>query len=410
MANLNGVSTRKGAVGPNTNTQGERRVSMLVYYETNGNAAISEGVYELFKPQDLLVQVPEALVAEYPILNRHLSEFYRMASNGTPLFVLISKIGLDEGLIDVIKTALVASDGRVRQMGYVSNSGEFANVDGWNSFDFDNLTSFIAPLPDWAYENHMPLQVLYDGHCVSPISAVVPNMRALPNDQNLPKISVVIGQDWEFWETMPADLRQHADVGTALGVLAKCAINQNIGDNEAFNLTDVNRGIWVVPGLSAGHVKNVDVHEDLQTFEDKGYIFGLKYTGLAGVRFNNDHVCAPIVIDAEGNMNEHSISIGRTVDDAVRKLRSVYLPKVKKTYPLDEATGKLPIGVVAALQKIGQQVFDDMKLDGEISGGRVSVDPNSDLLIAKELIVYYSLVPTGTIGEIKGTINVKNKL
>ena len=411
MANLNGVTTQKGNVGPNRNNQNERRVSMLVYHETDGDSEISEGVYEVFRPQDLVAQVPEALAADYPILYRHLTEFYRMAGNGTPLFVVLVKTGIDEGQIDIIKTALLQAEGKVRQVGIVSNS-QFnpLYVDGWNEMEFDNLTEFLPNLPEWAYENHMPLQVLFDGHGVRPTSAVVPNLRALPDDQHLDKISVVIGQDWQFWETLPAPYRHHADVGTALGVLAKCAINQNIGDNEAFNLTDVNRGIWVVPGLSAGHVKNIDVNDDLQTFEDKGYIFGMKYTGLAGVRFNNDHVCTPILQVAEGNMNEHSIAIGRTIDDCVRNLRSVYLPKVKKTYPLNPATGKMPLGVIVSLESIGQQVFDDMVLAGEISGGTVKIDPNSDLLIAKELIITYSVVPTGTIGEIKGTINVKNKV
>ncbi|URC13948.1 DUF2586 family protein [Flavobacterium sp. B183] len=168
---------------------------------------------------------------------------------------------------------------------------------------------------------------------------------------------------------------------------------------------DGAKSAWMIPGLS-NHKTNKDLYAELQTFEDKGYVFGLSYAGLAGIRINNDHVCAPIIIDAEGNMNEHTIAYGRMMDDCSRQLRTAFLPKVKKTYPVNQ-NGKLPTGVVTHLETIGNNIFTDMQNAVEISSGRTVVDPDSDLLVEKVLNVSFNVQPTGVLGFLNGTINLK---
>jgi hypothetical protein len=243
-----------------------------------------------------------------------------------------------------------------------------------------------------------------EGHNLSGLGSVVPDLRDIENVEAT-KVTVVIGQDWKYAETKTGTAKNFADVGTVLGVCSTAAINQNIGDNEAFNLTDSTKDVWMIPGLS-NHSKNVSIYQQLQTFEDKGYVFGLTYAGLAGVRINNDHVCVEVVIDSEGNMNEHTIAYGRVMDDCVRQLRTVYLPKIKKTYPVD-TEGKLLTGPRVSLEAIGDAIFNSMVTAGEISFGKTTIDPNSDLLVAKELIVKFVVIPTGNVGEITGTINLK---
>jgi hypothetical protein len=233
---------------------------------------------------------------------------------------------------------------------------------------------------------------------------VVPDLRDLENIEAT-KVTVVIGQDWQYAETKTGVAQKFADVGTVLGVCAAASINQNIGDNEAFNLMNAAKDAWMVPGLSS-HQTNKEVYVQLQTLENKGYVFGITYPGLAGIRINNDHVCAPIIIDAEGNMNEHTIAYGRVMDDCARQLRTAYLPKVKKTYAVN-AEGKLPTGVRVGLETIGDTIFQDMQNAVEISAGKTTIDPESDLLVAKELKVAYNVQPTGVLGYLNGTINLK---
>ncbi|MCM8866334.1 hypothetical protein J2Q04_13590, partial [Tenacibaculum finnmarkense genomovar finnmarkense] len=107
--------------------------------------------------------------------------------------------------------------------------------------------------------------------------------------------------------------------------------------------------------------------------------------------------------------NEHTIAYGRVLDKAVRGLRTAYLPKVKTDWVVNKDTGKIPPGVVVALEDIGDKVFEDMEQRSEITFGKTFVDKDSDLIVSKELKVSFVLVPKGAIGEIKGTINLKTQ-
>jgi hypothetical protein len=62
-----------------------------------------------------------------------------------------------------------------------------------------------------------------------------------------------------------------------------------------------------------------------------------------------------------------------------------------------------------SLETIGDNIFTDMKNAVEISSGKTTVDPNSDLLVAKELKVAFNIQPTGVLGFLNGTINLKAK-
>lgn len=416
MSNLNAATFKKGKTGANRNTN-KRKVSALIVSCAVAPAALAYNTpVTFYSPDDAILKgISKAFdTANNAHVFRHVSEFYRQAGNGVQLnFMLVphtqSISSICEDLTTTMaKRLLISADYEVRQLGVAINptgtSGTM--VDGLPS-DLMAAIPKAQGLAEWAYDQFMPTHIFIEGYQMASsagIGATVPNLRAIEN-LSATKVTVVVGQDWKYADTKTGLAQKFADVGTVLGLCAAADINQNIGDNEAFNITDATKGIWEVPGLS-NHIKNTDQYSQLQTLEDKGYVFGIKYAGLGGVRINNDHVCAPVVIDDEGNMNEHTIAYGRVMDDVARQLRTVYLPKVKKTYPVD-TNGKLPTGVRVSLESIGNKVFSDMEKAGEISSGKTTIDPDSDLLIAKELIVSYNLIPTGTLGELTGTINLK---
>lgn len=308
------------------------------------------------------------------------------------------------------KTLMAHAKGEVRQLAIVNarkdNATPVTMLNGLPEEVF-NWISTAQGLYNWSYENHMPCQILIEGYEYGGNAASTANLRDL-TDLEATKVSLIIGQDYGYGKTLNADLQKYADVGTALGVLSAAKVYENIGDNGQFNLTDATRGRWLEAGLSSGQ-SNTEAFEDLQTLESKGYIFGVTYAGLAGVRFNNDHVCAPIVLDVDDSMNEHTIAYGRVADKAVRELRRAYLPKVKTTWTVDKSSGKLSKGTLVALEDVGDNVFEDMLLRGEITYGKAYVDADSDLLVERVLRVNYKIVPKGVIGEIKGTINLKTR-
>ena len=66
--------------------------------------------------------------------------------------------------------------------------------------------------------------------------------------------------------------------------------------------------------------------------------------------------------------------------------------------------------VIVSLEGIGDRIFTDMENASEISAGKTTVDTDSDLLIAKELKVSFNVQPTGVLGFLNGTINLKSSI
>lgn len=427
MANLKGVIISKGALGVNTLTAGDE-ISGLVIAAPDTAGMIAGETKVVYNINDV-----EALgfTAAYDAANfvnayRHLSEFYRLAEEGTKLTILLvaQATTLSGIFTETVANAadspaqllLVASGGDIRQIAAVVNpTAAPVALDGFTTEIYAAIPKAQA-VADWAYNNSMPCQVLLEGYAYGGNAATVQGVRDIAN-VDAPKVSVIIGQDWKYADTLPVDdgtdpvyMRTLADVGTALGTLAAAAINQSIGDNSAFNLTDATRDAWMVAGLS-NHTKNSANFNSLQTLENKGFIFGVTYPGFAGVRWNGDHTCVEVVIDAQGNINEHTISYGRVLDKAIRLLFSAYLPELKKAWPVIPATGLLPTGVIKHFEGVGQSVLNDMLLRNEISLGTVTVDEASDLITEKVLkIKKIKIVPYGYSNAIEASINLKSRL
>lgn len=412
MANLDAVNIKKGKVGANKLDNTRRVSALIVGSPVLPLLAFKETVqfYGLYDAAQY--GITEAFDKDNNVnVYRHVREFYRNAGEGVELnFMAVAQTETittiaQDATGDMWKRLLVDADFKVRQLAIAVNLAAIGvQVDGLPP-DLFGAIPLAQGAANWAYDNFMPTHIFLEGYGLSGLGSVVPDLRDI-EDVEATKVTVCIGQDWQYAETKTGVAQKFADVGTVLGVCAAAAINQNIGDNEAFNLTDATKSAWLVPGLSS-HQKNKEVFEQLQSFEDKGYVFGISYPGLAGVRINNDHVCAPIIIDSEGNMNEHTIAYGRVMDDCSRQLRTAYLPKIKKTYPVDSA-GLLPTGVRVGLETIGDAIFTDMKNAVEISSGKTIIDPLSDLLVAKELKVAFNVQPTGVLGFLNGTINLKS--
>ncbi|WP_027391783.1 DUF2586 family protein [Aquimarina latercula] len=426
MADLDGVKIRKGKIGANTINNGDGISGLIVACVKPEGLEFGE-VVTFFNTIDA---ESKGITQSFDDANgvnlyRHISEFFRMAGEGKKLYCMVVAADTPMSRIceDVdaqyAKKLLIEADGEVKQIAVAINPPNLAidpddpnppiGVIHLNGLPIDVYNS-IAPaqaLALWAYDHHFPCQIFLEGYHFKGPALSAADLRALTVKAT--KVSLVIGQDWQYAETRVGNAQLFAEVGTALGTLSAASINQNMGENESFNLTNAPRKIWLVPGLSS-HQKNKDVFNQLQTLEDKGFIFGLSYTGLDGVRWNNDHTCTEIVRDSEGNVNEHTIAFGRTLDKAKRLLRTALLPKVKSTHPVDPTTGKLPVGVIKNFEGIGNTELGRMVAAKEITAGVTIVDPNSDLIVEKTLKVDFRIVPYGSIGEIFGTINLKTNI
>jgi len=352
------------------------------------------------------------------VLFHHIDEFYRMSVPGTKLYLMV--VGKEILPVTILedtagiyaKKLIIEAKGAVRQLAVAFNpTSTYATTETATNSVNDDVKAAIPKgqaLATWAYETERPLQILLEGRAFSATSpTAVIDLRTL----NADKVSVVIGQDYGHASStdVGAINKKYASVGTALGTLSGINVNQNIGEVETLNLSNATRNKFVKAGLSS-HKTIEEAEALLEKLEERGYIFPVSYTGISGYRWNNDHVCAPETVDADGLMNESTIAYGRTMDDATRRLRKQLLPKIRSVQPVD-ASGLLPVGVVKSFDSLGDEIFQDMQAEGLISSGKTYTDATSDLLTGdKALKIAFDLQPTGSINKIQGTINLKKSL
>jgi hypothetical protein len=410
---LRGVTLNEGRIG--VSVAGDGREFGLI---ANGVAVADKAqlgvMYTLRRPSDAKAI---GIDAAYDTANavqvyRHISEFYRRTGEGRKLnLMLVAQTKKPIDMVADAKNLTVEADGNISDMAFAFNPAAGyteTQVDGLNA-DVKAGIAALQSFAEWADSKDMPLHTILEGRGLSDTVSSCADLRDfMVNEAVLEacKVTLCIGQDWTYADTLGTLGKKFADVGTLLGVVASQAWNRNPGEVATQNLTNSTLGIWTVGGLS-NHKKYSEMYEYLETLNDKGYVFPIKYQGMAGYFWNDGHVCAPITVDVEGNMNQHTIYYSHTMDMAKRALRLTYLPEVKKPVVLED--GKLPATMVDYYDSLGDITFNKMAGSDLISEGKTYTDADSDLLVEKVLNVQFSVIPTGCVDEIKGTINLKNQ-
>ncbi|GAF05595.1 DUF2586 family protein [Saccharicrinis fermentans] len=421
---MNGVTIDKGDVGAAVNPLADAISGLLIngveVESSESVTGVTNGtLYKLEKIKDAEAM---GIDAAYDVDNdlrvyRHITEFYRMAGAGTPLYLVIGSLSssMEDLITNYGEQMIIDAGGEIRRIAVAYNQpADYTPtlVDGLE----ETVRASIAlaqELTEFAWDTNRPCNIFLEGRGISGLAASQLNLRNIEVSgvvMQYSNVSIMIGQDWDYADSLTGESKKFADVGTLLGVSASISVNQNIGEVETLDISDANNTIWVTAGLS-NHKKITAVETDLSEYDSKGYIFGISYTGITGFRLNDDHVCAPEVVDSSGYFNENTIAHGLTMGKAKRELLTRLLPKVKTVVPVDTSTGKLTTGMIKYFEGIGNTAFDYMAGQGLISGGETVVDPDSDLLTGdKELLVSFTIVPTGTIKKISGTINLKTTL
>jgi hypothetical protein len=417
---LRGVIINEGRIG--TNVAGDSREfaiiggGVLVANPNNANEPLlSLGQrYELRRLSDAkAIGITQAYDdANNVRIYRHISEFFRRAGEGRVLHLMVTEQAMTPSdMVEDAKTLIVSAGGNVSDIAFLYNPpANYAPemVDGLDS----NVKAAIATLQTfaiWADEHDMPLHCILEGRGISDNLSSLGNLREITAGDAIleaTKVTMVVGQDWKYAEGLDAIGKKYADAGTFLGVVASASWNSNPGEVETQNITDAARRLFEIGGLS-NHKQYNEVFEDLETLDEKGYVLVIKYQGESGYWFNDGHVCSPIIVDAQGNMNQHTIYYSHTIDMAKRALRKRLLMEIKKTVHLLEGT--LPSCMVKYYEAAGNLIFDNLAKKGLISQGTTTVDKDSDLLVAKELKVGFAVIPTGSVNVINGTINLKNQ-
>jgi hypothetical protein len=213
-----------------------------------------------------------------------------------------------------------------------------------------------------------------------------------------PAISVVLGADADG-EGYSMTSGNTYDYGYGSVVLGQVSRNQVHRSPAYVALNNVLSYTTDFTKIKIGNTDyNAITKANLDILSDKGYIFPRKFNNVVGTFTSSAHVATTSTDDV------NSIQTKRTLSKAIRFVYQSLVQQLNSTVDIDPTTGKINILSVQNLELIAGEGLESMQKAGEVSGYKVFIDPDQNILSTGLLNVNISIVPTGTIEQI--TVNI----
>ncbi len=320
------------------------------------------------------------------MLHYQLEEVFRINPSITLYMGLFSKP--ESMTFQEMKTVQNYAEGAIRQM---------AIWNGDTAPTADNIVKLEAVADSLDTEN-APLSTLY--------APLVSNYKNLPSNlaTNNPRVSVVIAQAGsgtgaELYKSKDNKAKATVSaIGVALGTLSKAAVHQCIAWVKNFP-----SGISM-PALGDGTlVRTIDKGE-LEKLDTNRYLFLNNVVGVAGSYWNNSHTMDSPTSDYA------AIESVRTMDKAVRGIRTYLTPELGGNVYIDPDTGKLQSYTVSHLETTANIPLEEMEKAGELSGYKAEIDAEQDVLSTSTIEVTIKNVPVGVVRKFKVKIGFVKSL
>ncbi len=280
-----------------------------------------------------------------------------------------------------VKTVQNYAGGRIRQMGVWC---------GDKAFSADDVTA-IQGVTDALDLVNAPLSVLY--------APKVEKVTDLPTDiagAGQCRVSVVIGQAGsgtgaELYTDKENETAKSSVscLGVALGLLSAAAVHQSISWIKQFP-----SGVSM-PAFGDGTLYRSLDSALIEQLDAARYIFLVTHVGQAGSYINDSHTMDAAISDYA------YIEAVRTMDKAVRGIRTYLTPELGGNVYVDSNTGKMQSFSVAHLETTANKALEDMEKAGELSGYKVEIDPEQDVLSTSCLEIVIKQVAVGVMRKIK---------
>lgn len=320
------------------------------------------------------------------MLHYQLEEVFRINPSITLYMGLFSKP--ESMTFQEMKTVQNYAEGAIRQM---------AIWNGDTAPTADNIVKLEAVADSLDTEN-APFSTLY--------APLVSNYKNLPNNlaTNNPRVSVVIAQAGsgtgaELYKSKDNKTKATVSaIGVVLGTLSKAAVHQCIAWVKNFP-----SGISM-PALGDGTlVRTIDKGE-LEKLDTNRYLFLNNVVGVAGSYWNDSHTMDSPTSDYA------AIESVRTMDKAVRGIRTYLTPELGGNVYIDPDTGKLQSYTVSHLETTANIPLEEMEKAGELSGYKAEIDAEQDVLSTGTIEVTIKNVPVGVVRKFKVKIGFVKSL
>ena len=214
-------------------------------------------------------------------------------------------------------------------------------------------------------------------------------------------VTVLLGQgidsDVQLMQGALGSVTPVGNVGAALGILSVASVAESIGWVEQFDVVSLFSDIELGFGdatLVSGKITNGTSFDSLSkpqidTLDDKGYVFLCRYEGYEGhVFFSGDQTCS------DGDYRR--IALNRTINKSRRNVRIALIKYVNAKFKVDPANGQLSPAQITILKDVVREPLKGMENSNEISGiGSINIPADQNILKNDRINLSYFLVPIG---------------
>lgn len=355
-------------------------------------------------------QVSKDFLAGIPYY--HIKHFFTACNNSGRLFIAFADCSSNwNALVDMQKAA----------HGVINQFGVWTEQRLWKETDASAEQYGIQIVGD-LQSTAKQLADTYNAPCVVLLNANTSKVATASGDSNkvvfskIPTciidaryVSVLLGQGLDTDVTkMQCSLDSTTpvgNIGAALGELTQSNVGECIGWVQNHDLVgyfpDIEFGFGDSE-VSSGALKNSTKYSSLSqtqldTLDDLGYVFLVRYTGLEGhVYFSGDQTCS--------NGDYCTIARNRVINKSRRSVRAALLPYVNSPIKVNRSNGQLSSAQITIFTNLISDILTAMTSAEEISGmGTITIPASQNILKNDKLIIQYTIVPLGCAKTIQVT-------
>jgi len=317
------------------------------------------------------------------VLHYHITEFFRMNPEGE-LYVMVKAGSTTVSAAD-IATLQTYAGGNIRQTGV---------------FNATQLTVADVQAQCKALEDaHRPLSVVltYSGKEDADLATLKDNTNLAID--GMCNVSMLIGCDMDTdLAAALGDYAYYGCIGLCIGAVSKAKVHESIAWVGNFPL-----GLKVPALFNGNQIRNIAT-SDLEVLNGNRYIFPVIHAGDADNYFNDSHT-----LDVDSSDYAY-IENARTIDKACRGIRGKLLPLLNSPLKVDPGTGKLDTPTVAFLETTAGEALEEMEKAGEISGYKVEIDPDQNVISTGNVEIIIKKVPVGVMRKVRVKIGFASSL
>jgi len=392
---------------------GADHVASLVFDVDNspaGGVIAAEGeVHQIFSLKQAVelgitgIEDPAAPTgSEYEggVVHKHIADFFGVNPNGELYVGLAPSLTATVGTVTAfsfLSSIQTIAQGRIRQQGVYTKEDLFSAGTPYTV----NFVAAIDSIADADALANRPYSVILHAN-VATVGGQNVELGEIPTAiGSNERVSINIGQDNGALTKAIQDAntakQSVGSVGTFIAAVSLANVHESIG---WLSKTDLSGVIPTIAFGFGGVVADIDDNtpyeslapQQLDVFDEYGYIFPHRYIDFAGVYASQQRTLS------SGDFN--TIARVRTADKSRRLVRAALLPTLQQPLYIDPVSGEVSVGTINQFKAIVHRQLVSMQTAGEVSGFSITINPKQNILGGACFEIEYRIIPVGTNDQI----------